>query len=143
MHISKPMMDTVSLTIDWREAGEALPDSQQEALTQTLYQELRALDTVDTVERVADPQLPDGAMGAQWLWSVLTAEIPGAGLRSACQEVFTRLAGQPMELTIEVDGQAQKIDAKNVRPGDFDKVVDKLVAAAEKMKVAAASTPAD
>ncbi|MEL7142018.1 MAG: hypothetical protein AAFY33_02325 [Cyanobacteria bacterium J06643_4] len=130
------MMDTVSLTIDWRSAASELPDSQQEALTQTLYRELRALDEIETVSRVADPALPNGAMGAQWLWSVLTAEIPGEGLKNACQEVFIRLAGQPMELTIEVEGQAQKIDAKNVRPDDFDAVVDKLVEAAQKMKAA-------
>lgn len=130
------MMDTVSLTIDWRAANSALPDNQQEAQTQTLFRELRSVDAIDAVDRVADTQMPEGAMGAQWLWSVLTAEIPGSALRQAAGEVFDRLRDQPMELTIEVDGQSQKIDAKNVHPDDYIQVIDKLVEAAQRMKVA-------
>lgn len=128
------MVETVCLTIDWREADSELPESQQEAFTQTLYRELRSLDSVETVARVPDPAVPAGAMGGQWLWNILTAEIPGDGLRRACQEVFSRLSARQMALTIEVDGQSQKIDAKNVRPDDFDEVIDKLVEAAQKMK---------
>ncbi len=128
------MAETICLTIDWRTANYGMPDSQQEILTQQLFRELKTLDVVQSVQRVSDSDVPEGAMGAAWLWSILTAEIPGDDLRKACQEVFTRLAGAPMELTIEVDGQAQKIDAKNVRPDDFDEVIDKLVAAAQQMK---------
>lgn len=128
------MTDTVCLTIDWRTANRGMPDSQQEVLTQQLFRELGSIDTVQSVKRVADSSPPEGAMGANWLWSILTAEIPGNGLRVACQEVFSRLAGTPMDLTIEVDGQVQKIDAKNINPDDFNEVVDKLVAAAQKMK---------
>jgi hypothetical protein len=128
------MTDTVCLTIDWRTANQGMPDSQQEIFTQQLFKELKAIDAVESVSRVADSSPPEGAMGADWLWSILTAEIPGNGLRIACQEVFSRLAGTPMDLTIEVDGQVQKIDAKNIRPDDFDEVIDKLVAAAQKMK---------
>ena len=130
------MAETVCLTIDWRGANDGMPDSQKEILTQQLFRELKTSDVVQNVLRVADSSPPVGAMGADWLWSILTAEIPGNGLRKACQEVFTRLAGVPMDLTIEVDGQVQKIDAKNVRPGDFDEVIDKLVAAAQQMKTA-------
>ncbi|MGB3788458.1 MAG: hypothetical protein WA949_10650 [Phormidesmis sp.] len=130
------MADTICLTIDWRTANHGMPDSQQEIFTQQLFKELKTLDVVQTVRRVSDSSVPEGAMGASWLWSILTAEIPGDGLRKVCQEVFSRLAGAPMDLTIEVDGLAQKIDAKNVRPGDFDEVIDKLVAAAQQMKAA-------
>ncbi len=128
------MTDTVWLTIDWREANGDMPEAQKEVFTQTLFQELRTLEGIETVGRIPDPDVPTGGMGANWLWSILTAEIPGDGLKQACQEVFVRLAGQPLELTVEVNGQAQKIDAKNVRPKDFDDVVDKLVEAAQKMK---------
>ena len=128
------MTDTVWLTIDWRSANRDLPEAQQEAFTQNLFRELRSLSTVETVGRLSDPNVPVGGMGAHWLWSVLTAEIPGDGLKQVCQEVFSRLPGQPIEFTVEVDGQAQKIGAKNVRPDDFDKVIDKLIEAAEKVK---------
>jgi hypothetical protein len=135
------MTDTVWLTIDWRKANGDMPDAQKEVFTQTLFRELRTIDSIETVGRIPDPNVPIGGMGANWLWSILTAEIPGNALKQACQEVFVRLAGQPIELTVEVNGQAQKIDAKNVRPGDFNEVVDKLVEAAHKMKSAEA-TPA-
>lgn len=130
------MTDTVWLTIDWRKAVRDMPEAQQEALTQTLFRELRTLDEIETVGRVPDPNVPAGGMGGHWLWSILTAEIPGNGLAQASREVFVRLSGQPMELTVEVNGQTQKIDAKNVRPDNFDEVVDKLVEAAKKMKSA-------
>jgi len=130
------MMNTVSLTIDWRSANSTLPESQQEAQTQSIFRELRAISSVQTVDRVADTAMPDGAMGAQWLWSILTAEISGGALRTACTEVFDRLRHQPMEITVEVDGQSQKIDAKNVHPDEFDAVIDKLVAAAQTLKSA-------
>ncbi|MBE9062346.1 hypothetical protein [cf. Phormidesmis sp. LEGE 11477] len=130
------MSDNICLTIDWRTANYGMPDSQQEMLTQQLFRELKHSKVVQSVRRVADSSVPDGAMGAQWLWSILTAEITGNGLRKACHEVYERLAGAPMDLTIEVHGHAQKIDAKNVRPDDFDDVIEKLVAAAQQMKAA-------
>ena len=136
------MTDTVSLTIDWRAASDLdsenqYSENQREAQTQTLFRELRSLDVIDDVNRVAEDSLPDGAMGAQWLWSILTAEITGGALRTACTEVFDRLRDQPMEITVAVDGQSQSIDAKNVHPDDYDQVINKLVEAAQKMKATA------
>ncbi len=128
------MTNTVSLTIDWRAASSGIPEAQQEAQTQTLFRELRSLNSVEAVARVPDSTVPPGAMGAQWLWGILTAEISAEALRTATTEVFSRLSHQPMELTIEVDGESQKIDAKNVRSGDLDEVVDKLVDAAQRLK---------
>lgn len=128
------MMDTVLLTIDWRTASERYSESQREVQTQTIFRELRSLDSIDAVDRVAKANMPEGAMGMQWLWSILTAEIPGSALRTACTEVFDRLRDQPMALTVEVDGQSQTIDAKNVHPDDYEQVIDKLVEAAQKLK---------
>ncbi len=135
-YAEKIMMDTVSLTIDWRTANSELPDYQQEAQTQNLFRELRQISSIDTVDRVPDTAVPNGAMGAQWLWGILTAEISGSALHTACTEVFDRLRHQPMELTVEVDGQSQKIDAKNIHPDEFDQVIDKLVEAAQRLKAA-------
>ena len=128
------MTDTISLTIDWREADSNMPEEQQEVLTQTLFQELRALDEVEDVKRVADPDVPDGGMGANWLWSVLTAEITIEGIKQVCQDAYERLPGKPIEFTLEVDGKKANIGAKNVRPDNFDETLEKLVAAAQKLK---------
>lgn len=128
------MTDTIKLTIDWREADGEVPEGRQEAFTQRLLKELRASDAVTRTDRVADPDVPAGGMGAQWLWSVLTAEIPGPALRAASEEALNQLAGKPIEFTIEINGQSRKIIAKDVRPNDFDRVVNKLVEAAKELK---------
>ena len=131
------MTDPVSLTIDWRAGSAGYSENQREVQTQTIFRELRSIDSIDHVDRVAEDNLPEGAMGAQWLWSILTAEIPGSALRTACTEVFDRLCDQPMELTIAVDGQSRTIDARNVHPDDYEQVIDKLVEAAQKMQATA------
>ena len=128
------MTDTIKLTIDWRDAVSEMPDAQQEAFTQRVWQDLRVSNAVEKVERVPDPNVPDGGMGANWLWNVLTAEIPGPALRVAAEEALYQLGGRPIEFTLEVDGKSQKVGAKNVRPDDFDEVLDKLVEAAKKLK---------
>lgn len=128
------MVETIRLTIDWREADGEVSERQQEAFTQRVLKDLRASDAVETVERVADPAVPEGGMGAQWLWSLLTAEIPGPALRAASEEALHQLAGKPIEFTVEVEGASRKISVKDVRPDDFDRVVDKLVEAAKALK---------
>lgn len=125
-------MDTVRLTVDWRTAESDVPEAMQEIFTQSLFQDLRRLDAIATVDRVPDSDVPEGGMGAKWLWSVLTAEIPGDGIKLALQEVFARLPGKPIDFVLEVDGR--KMEVKGVRPDDIDDVSEKLVAAAKKLK---------
>lgn len=137
------MTDTIRLTIDWRDAESAMPEAQQEAFTQRVWQDLRGSNAVETVERVPDPDVPDGGMGANWLWNVLTAEIPGPALRAAAEEALYQLGGRPIEFTLEVDGKSQKVGAKNVRPDDFDQVLDKLVEAAKELKATAKDVKAE
>lgn len=127
------MTNTVWLTIDWRASDDRVLE-QQETLTQTIFRELRSHPTINSVTRIPDPAIPEGAMGAQWLWSILTAEISGNGLQQVCEEVFSRLPGQPMELTVKVDEKSQKIDVKNVRPSDYEAVINNLIEAAKRMK---------
>lgn len=128
------MTDAIKLTIDWRDAECEMPEAQQEAFTQRVWQDLRGSSAVETVDRVPDSDVPDGGMGANWLWNVLTAEIPGPALRAAAEEALYQLGGRPIEFTLEVDGRSQKVGAKNVRPDDFDQVLDKLVEAAKELK---------
>jgi hypothetical protein len=128
------MANTLRLTIDWRDPASELPESQQEAVTQTLFQELQALDEVARVERVADPDAPEGGMGAQWLWSILTAEITVEGIKTAAQEAYARIPGKPISFTVEVDGQKSNISAENVSPKEFDVVLAKLVEASKQIK---------
>lgn len=131
------MADIFKLTIDWRDADSEMPESQQEAFTQRVWQDLRASSAVEQVNRVVDPAVPDGAMGGHWLWNVLTAEIPGPALRAAGEEALNQLAGKPIEFTVEVEGkegESRKVSAKNVRPDNVSDVLDQLVEAAKALK---------
>ncbi|NEQ33461.1 MAG: hypothetical protein F6K04_21105 [Leptolyngbya sp. SIO4C5] len=127
------MSKTVWLTIDWREADDAMSKAQQEAFTEMLFRELNGFDEVERVERVADPEVPTGGMGAQWLWSVLTAEVTVENIGKLAKEVQERLPGKPIEFSIEANADGKKVFAKNVRPDDLDATLDKLVAAAKEL----------
>ncbi|MGB3766515.1 MAG: hypothetical protein WA947_08145, partial [Phormidesmis sp.] len=111
------MAHHTQLTVDWRESSRNMPEAQQEALTQTLLKELRQVDAVETVERVPDADVPKRSMGVgAWMWGVLTAEIPGEGVKVALTEVFERLPGKPIDILVERDGR--KIEIKGVRVQD-------------------------
>ncbi|MEL7226066.1 MAG: hypothetical protein AAGL17_14775 [Cyanobacteria bacterium J06576_12] len=128
------MANTIKLTIDWRDADSDMPESLQESFTQRVWQDLRASSSVEKVERLPDPDVPEGGMGAQWLLNVLTAEIPGPALKAACEEALNHLAGKPIDITIDVGGESRKIETKNVRPDDVQRVLDQVVAAAKELK---------
>lgn len=131
------MADMIKLTIDWREENNEMPEAHQEAFTQRVWQDLQASSAVEKVERVPDPDVPDGGMGAHWLWNVLTAEIPGPALRAAAEEALNQLAGKPIEFTVEVegkDGESRRVSAKNVRPDNTENLLDQLVQAAKALE---------
>ena len=127
------MSSSVQLTVDWRGANLDMPDAQQEALTQTLLKELRQLDAVETVARVPESDVPERSMGiGNLLWGVLSAEIPGDGMKLALQEVFARLPGKPIDIVVERDGR--KIEIKGVRIQDIDEVEKKVLRMSQKLK---------
>lgn len=125
------MAKTVTLTIDWRQAELDMPENLQERQTEALLQDLAVLDGVEQVDRVADPDVPDGGMGAAWLWSILTAKITVDGLKQIGKEVQERLPGKPIEFTIK-SGE-KEVTVKNLRPDDLDATLEKLVAAAKEL----------
>jgi len=125
------MTQAVWLTIDWREAEGAVPEAQQEALTESLFRDLQGIDGVETLGRVADPEAPTGGMGAAWLWSILTAQITVDGLKALGQEAQARLPGKPITFTVKVGDR--EISAENLRPADLEATLDQLVAAAKQL----------
>lgn len=127
------MAHPIQLTVDWREASRDLPEAQQEALTQTLLKELRRVDAVETVERVPEADVPERSMGVgAWLWGVLTAEIPGEGIKVALAEVFARLPGKPIDILVERDGR--KIEIKGVRVQDMDEIEERIIRMSQSLK---------
>lgn len=122
----------VKITLDWRAAGATLPPEIQEQQTQNLYRALRQLPELTRVDRVPDPDVPDGGMGAQWLTDLLMTEVLPGSFGGIVRAIQQRLPGTPMDFELEVDGKRMKVNG--VRPDDFDATVDKLVQAAEKLQ---------
>jgi hypothetical protein len=119
------------LTIDWRDADANVPEAQQEQFTEVLFREMNCFDEVERVERVADPAVPDGGMGAAWLWGILTAEVTLENLKRLGQEVQERLPGKPISFTVKAGDR--EVTINNLRPDDLDATLEKLVAAAKSL----------
>lgn len=129
------MTHSIWLTIDWRSADADIPEEQQEALTEVLFREMNGFDEVERVERVADPDVPDGGMGAAWLWSVLTAEVSIENLKRLGQEVQERLPGKPISFSFKCskDGDVE-ISMENIRPEDFEQRFNQMIEKAKELK---------
>lgn len=128
------MTDTVWLTVDWRDADAHIPEEQQERFTEILLREMNRFDEVERMERVPDPAVPDGGMGAAWLWSILTAEVTVDNLKRLGQEVQARMPGKPMSFSFKRSKEGDvEFSVENVRPEDFDAKLNQLVAAAQKL----------
>jgi hypothetical protein len=121
------------LTIDWRDNVTELPPSIQEQQTQNLYRGLRQLRDVEQVDRILDPNVPDGSLGAAWLPDVLvllTKVLTAANLGYIFNTIRQRLPGTPINFEIELEDLESKRKTKfsmtGVRPEDFDKALDKF-----------------
>ncbi|MDA0672823.1 MAG: hypothetical protein O3C67_03840 [Cyanobacteria bacterium] len=121
------MADTLWITFDWRSADADLPIPQQEQFTEVLFREMNGFDEVERVERVADPTVPTGGMGAAWLWGILTAEVSLDKALRLTQAVQERLPSQPINVTLKRG--STEVRAENVRSGDVDDILGKLLEA--------------
>ena len=122
----------VTITINWRpDEADEVDQERQERQTETLYRELHQMDEVETVNRIADPDVPDGGMGAAWLWSILQAEVTVENIGKLYHVVRDRLPGMPIEF--EISNGDKKVIVKGVRPEAMDETLDKLIAAAKEL----------
>jgi hypothetical protein len=108
-------------------ADAEVPEAQREQFTAVLLRELNGFDEVERVERVADPTVPAGGMGAAWLWSILSAEVSVGKAVELAKAVQERLPGKPVSFTLKRG--STEVRAENVRPEDIDEVLGKLVVA--------------
>jgi hypothetical protein len=127
---------SITLTLDWRTAVAELPPEIQEQQTQNLYRALRELPEVEQVDRITDPNVPDGAMGAAWLKDLLLTKLIPGNLGHIFNAIRQRLPGTPVSFEIEVvdvNGQKKRFKMDGVRPEDFDTVLAKLMSAAKEL----------
>ncbi|MCG9884862.1 MAG: hypothetical protein MH825_04640 [Cyanobacteria bacterium] len=105
------MAENVSIVIDFRDADR--DDVLLERQTQTLFRELQRLDEIAAVERVADPNPPEGNFsGGSWLPGKLVVQILVQGVAKAMGVISKQLGGRA--IVIETKGPGDyRVEVKN------------------------------
>ena len=87
------------------------PEERDEQAPQ-LIADLKDMDEVETVDRVLDPNPPEGnkAIGGV-LAGLLMAEVSVANAKNLLGFLGDRLGGKPIELEVEANGKKLKVSA--------------------------------
>ena len=113
--VSEP---TVTLTIAFNDPE--LDSEELEAQAQNLLAQMRDLDEIETVDRVLDPNPPEGnkAIGGM-LVGLLMAEVSVANFKKLGGFLGDRLGNKPIKLKVKApDGRELELEASS--PQEFD-----------------------
>lgn len=101
---------TLKLTIAFTDP-ELDPEERDEQ-AQRLISELKDIDEIETVDRVLDPNPPEGnkALGG-FLIGLLTAEVNAANAKKLMGFLGDRLGGKTIELEVEANGKKLSVKA--------------------------------
>jgi hypothetical protein len=100
----------VTLTIAFSDPDLDL--EERDAQAQTLMRDLREMDEVDAVNRVLDPNPPEGnkAFGG-FLAGLLMAEVTVENAKKVVVFLGDRLGGKPISLKVEANGKKLEVSA--------------------------------
>lgn len=89
-----------------------LDSEERDEQAQRLMAELKQMDEVDAVDRVLDPNPPEGnkAIGGM-LIGLLTAEVSVGNAQKLMGFLGDRLGGKPIELAVEANGKKLTVKA--------------------------------
>jgi hypothetical protein len=89
-----------------------LDSEERDEQAQRLMAELKQMDEVDAVDRVLDPNPPEGnkAIGGM-LIGLLTAEVSAGNAQKLMGFLGDRLGGKPIELEVEANGKKLTVKA--------------------------------
>ena len=89
-----------------------LDSEERDEQAQRLMAELKQMDEVDAVDRVLDPNPPEGnkAIGGM-LIGLLTAEVSVGNAQKLMGFLGDRLGGKPIELEVEANGKKLTVKA--------------------------------
>ncbi|MEL6439702.1 MAG: hypothetical protein AAFQ80_10660 [Cyanobacteria bacterium J06621_8] len=103
------------LTVDINKAYSNFSSAQIDKLTANLLKEMRSLDELDRVQRVSDPNPPDGEMsGGGNLIGVVASKLSLSNVRSVGGYLVQKFASKPIDIKVEANGR--KIEIIGVRP---------------------------
>ncbi len=108
-----PKASKLDVTVDLRNTEPDFDQEELEALTQRLFQQMGDLDEVDQVNRIPEPNPPEGSkpLDAAFLIGLLTAEVNAANIKALLGFVWERLSGKPIELKVEAEGKTLEVTA--------------------------------
>jgi hypothetical protein len=102
----------IHLTIAFNDPDLDLEEREEQA--QRLMAELKQMDEVDAVERVADPNPPEGSKAfGGFLMGLLKAEVCVANSKKLLGFLGDRLGGKPIELSVEGNGKKLSVKASS------------------------------
>ena len=103
---------SVKFTIDFNVSESSLDAEDKDKQVQRLIAELREMEEVDAVKRVSnlDPTIDSRAIGG-FLVGLLTAEVNVVNAKKLMEFLSYRLAGKPIELTVEANGKKLSVKA--------------------------------
>lgn len=102
----------VKLTVAFNDAD--LDSEERDEQAQRLMAELKQMDEVVAVDRVLDPNPPEGnkALGG-FLVGLLSAEVSVANAQKLMGFLGDRLGNKPIELEVEANGKKLKVKASS------------------------------
>jgi hypothetical protein len=102
----------IKLTLNFNDPD--LTPEERDEYAQRLLAELKDVDEVETVNRVLDPNPPEGnkALGAI-LVGLLTAQVNPENAKRVFGFLSDRLGGKAIELEVEVNGKKLKVKAQS------------------------------
>ncbi len=107
-------MTSSNITLTIAFTDPELDSEELEAQAQNLLIQLKDLDEVETVDRVLDPNPPEGNKAAgSFLVGLLMAEVSVANFKKVCGFLGDRLGNKPIELEVEANGKKLKVKANS------------------------------
>jgi hypothetical protein len=108
-----PRGKDLDVTIDLRNSEPDLAQEELETLTQRLFEQMGKLDEVEQVNRLSDPNPPEGSkpLDAAFLIGLLTAEVNAKNIKALLGFIWERLSGKPIELKVEANGRKLEVKA--------------------------------
>lgn len=106
------MADNSSIKVTIAFSDPDLDTEERDEEAQKLVSQLRELDEVEEVDRVLDPNPPEGnkALGG-FLVGMLTAEVNLANVQKLMGFLGDRLGGKLIELSVEANGKKLTVKA--------------------------------
>lgn len=90
-----------------------LDTAERELEVQKLLTQLKALDEIENVGRVADPVPPESSKGFGFLLGLLKAEVSVENFKALAGFLGERLSGKVIEMEVEANGKRLKVAASS------------------------------